>query len=128
MMNARHCIAPALAALVLGLPACAADAPLAPGQPKDVRGKRLGPHAIHEECFALDRGDAVSWRFTAEKPVAFNVHYHEGKAVVIPVSREGVTQDAGRFVAIVPHDYCLMWEAGGVPLVIDYTLQMTRRR
>lgn len=112
-------------ALVVPAAGCAAP-PLVPGKPKSVAAHPLPPYAFHEECFTLDKGDAVAWRFAAQAAIDFNVHYHEGKAVILPVTRERVMADAGRFVALVRHDYCLMWEAKAQGTTLDYTIELTR--
>ena len=53
-------------------------------------------------------GDRVEYEFSATEPVDFNIHYHEGNAVVAPIGREKVYADSGFFVAadraaLLPH-------------------------
>ena len=57
---------------------------------RTVKGHAIAPYALHEECMKLVPGDRLEYHFTAGAPLHFNVHYHEGKAVVLPVSRDGV--------------------------------------
>jgi hypothetical protein len=56
--------------------------------------------------------------------VDFNIHYHEGNAVVMPVVREQSLEDAGIYSVRIAQDYCLMWEAGGAGAVIDYRIRV----
>jgi hypothetical protein len=112
-----------LAAGVL-LSGCAAT-PTA-GDPKVVKAHAVASYAIHEECFKLDEGDRVEFRFESTEPVDFNIHYHEGRAVVMPISREKSREDGGVYMARLTQDYCLMWEAGAAGAVIDYRMLIKR--
>jgi hypothetical protein len=112
-----------LAALTL----CAcAENPLVSGQPKVVEKLAIAPYAIHEDCAPLALGDRLDYRFASTEPVAFNIHYHEGNAVVMPISREGATSDAGIFAPRIAEGYCLMWEAGATGAVLDYRIVLRR--
>ena len=111
-----------LAACVV-LAACATDT-ITPGQPKVVRGLPLTPYDIHEECLRLADGDRVEYDFDTTEPVAFNLHYHEGNAVLAPIVRENVHTDSGIYVARFAQDYCLMWEAGPAGAMLDYRVRL----
>ena len=102
-------------------PAITADAP------KTVRARPLPSYQIHEECFRLEPGDRVEYGFASTEPVEFNLHYHAGSAVVMPVAREGSLEDAGIYAAMFAHDYCLMWEAGPAGAMIDYRIRIKPR-
>ena len=123
---------PALAAIVASLSlaqgGCAAAPGLASGAPLEVRDRPLPPYQMHEECASLVPGDRLRYRFESTAPLAFNIHYHEGKAVVMPVTRERVSADEGTFAPLVAHDYCLTWEAGAQGAMVDYTVQVMRGR
>ena len=112
-------------ALVLALSACASES-LQPGTPRDVTGKAIAPYESHEECAKMVPGDRLDYRFEAQRPVAFNIHYHEGKAVVMPVSVDNATKESGTFRPLVPQDYCLMWEAGREGAILDYWVALIR--
>ena len=71
-------------------------------------------------------GDRLVYRFRAQRPVSFNIHYHEGKTVIMPVSRDGTTQEDDTFRPLAAHDYCLMWEAGREGAIVDYRILLTR--
>jgi hypothetical protein len=120
----RH-LALAVAGLVLA--ACATRGPADPDAPREARGRPLAPHALHEECMKLAAGDRLDYRFTSTGPVAFNVHYHAGNAVVMPVAREAITADSGIFQPVLAEDYCVMWEAGAAPVLLDYRVAVRRR-
>lgn len=112
-------------ALVLAVSACASES-LQPGTPRDVTGKAIAPYESHEECAKMVPGDRIDYRFEAQRPVAFNIHYHEGKVLVIPVSVDSTTQESGTFRPLVPQDYCLMWEAGREGAILDYGVALIR--
>ena len=109
----------------LSLSACA-TATLTQDTPKTVVGHALPPLAVHEECVRLAPGDRVDYSFDSSEPVAFNIHYHEGKAVVMPVSREASRADAGVFAPALAQHYCLRWEAGPAGALIDYRIRLRR--
>ena len=111
-----------LCVATLSLCGCAASLHSANG-PKDVRAHPLPSYQIHEECLKLKPGDRVDYAFDSTEPVDFNVHYHEGNAVVMPLVREKSRADAGMYTAQIAHDYCLMWEAGGAGASIDYRIR-----
>lgn len=72
-----------------------------------------GPGASVELCGALRRGQAVAWTFTAEGPLDFNIHYHEGDQVHTPTSRDAVRRGNGRLPVKIDQDYCWMWTNPG---------------
>ena len=113
-------------AAILALAACASRGPVDPDAPRDVH-QSLAPHALHEDCMKLAPGDRLDYRFTSSAPVAFNVHYHAGNAVVMPIAREAITADSGIFQPALAEDYCLMWEAGPEPTALDYRVAVRRR-
>jgi len=106
--------------------ACA-GAPAGPDAPKEVTGQNIAPYAAHEECLPLAPGDRLDYRFTSTSPLGFNIHYHESNAVIMPVVREGVTADSGIFQPNAAREFCLMWEAGAVPVLINYRIAVRRR-
>lgn len=94
--------------------------------PKVVTAHVLAPRALHEECVRLAPGDRADYTFESTEPVAFNIHYHEGNAVVMPISRDATRADAGVFLPSLAQDYCLMWEAGPAGARIDYRMWLRR--
>jgi hypothetical protein len=118
---ARSCRAHLLAAL----PLCACTVALVTADaPKNVHAQPVNPYEWHEECLHLGAGDRVEYAFEATEPVDFNIHYHEGNIVVMPIVREKTRTDAGVFTSPGKQDYCLMWEAGGAGALIDYRVRL----
>jgi len=112
-------------AIAVAVSACAGKTIL-PGIPREVTGQNINPFEAHEECAKLVPGDRLDYRFEAQRPVAFNIHYHEGKAVIMPISRDDATTDDGTFRALIPQDYCVMWEAGRDGAILDYRILLNR--
>lgn len=110
-----------LAAMAL---ASCATTTMTAGEPKVVKAHPLPSYQIHEECFKLRDGDRVEFHFESNEPVDFNIHYHEGHAVVMPISREKTTEYGSVFRARLDQDYCLMWEAGAAGALIDYRISI----
>jgi hypothetical protein len=113
---------------IAALASCACIAPgITADTPKTVRAHPLPSYQIHEECVTLQPGDRVEYTFESDEPVAFNLHYREGSAVVMPVVRDGSREDAGVYVARIAHAYCLTWEAGPAGATIDYRIRVKPR-
>lgn len=128
-MTRRRRTASLAGAIVIALCGCATQpVMLAPGTPREVRGQALAAREIHEECAKLRPGDVIEYRFESSAPVDFNIHYHEGKAVVMPLSRDNVRRDGASFRALTEQDYCLMWETGTEATKLDYRIVLVPRR
>jgi hypothetical protein len=97
-----------------------ASAPARLQAPKAVFGLELAPYATVEECVALEPGERIAYRFESRLPVAFNVHFHDNNAVILPLTRDGTTSESGDFAADRKQLYCLTWEAGAEGSVLDY--------
>jgi hypothetical protein len=69
----------------------------------------VAPGRFVEVCGKLAKGEAVDWRYQAEAPLDFNVHYHQGKKVVMPEQHKASTAAQGRLKAALDQDYCWMW-------------------
>jgi hypothetical protein len=111
----------AAAALAAALGGCASQGI----EPERVR-LALNPYGSHEACVRLAAGDRLDYLFRADAPVAFNVHYQAGGAVVEPIVRDRVTEDAAVFAAVLAENYCLTWEAGAAGARLDYRLRVQR--
>jgi hypothetical protein len=108
------------AAFLVAITAGCASAPGRLEAPKTVSGLRLTPFATAEECIALESGERIDYRFDARPQAAFNVHFQDGNAVIMPVTIDGATSESGDFTADRKQVYCLAWEAGAEGSVIDY--------
>ncbi len=71
----------------------------------------VAPKKVKELCVSLQKGQRVAWSFSANAPMAFNIHYHEGSDVTYPVKRDGVLSDRGVLDVSTDQDYCWMWKA-----------------
>ena len=73
------------------------------------RSLRVAPGKFAEVCGKVATGNVVRWRFEADGPLEFNIHYHEGRAVHYPVKREGTARADGTLTSVQERDYCWMW-------------------
>ena len=96
--------------------------------PRSGAGVEVAPYALHEECFTLDVGERVGFYFISTAALAFNIHYHDANAVVMPIERQHTTTESGEFVADRKQVYCMMWEAGAEPALVDYRLRPLAKR
>lgn len=116
----------ALAATAMALLAACAGRPVVPGEPRVVPRQSIAPYEAHEDCMELAPGDRLDYRFQTTDPVAFNVHYHDGGLLVMPITRDGVTEDAGVYAPQIRQGYCLMWEAGAAGATLAYRYVVRR--
>lgn len=115
-------------ALVAALDTVAcATAPDRLDAPKVVVGLDLAPYAMYEECVLLQAGQRIGYLFRAAAPLAFNIHFHDGNAVIEPVSADSTQGESGEFSADRDQTYCLMWEAGAGGSVLEYRVERLRR-
>jgi hypothetical protein len=108
------------AAFWIAVTAGCASAPSRLDAPRAMFGVELAPYATTEECMVLEPGERIGYRFEARFPVAFNVHFREDNAVVMPISRDATTSESGDFAADRKQVYCLAWEAGAEGSVLNY--------
>jgi hypothetical protein len=71
------------------------------------------PGGIAEVCGPVAAGQAVRWRFEADAPVDFNIHFHAGAKVHYPARQANVVQRSGTLKATGAQDYCWMWTKRG---------------
>lgn len=107
---------------VLALCSCSAD-PYRLDKERGAAGVELGSYAVSEECVALEPGQRIGFYFVSSAPVAFNIHYHDANAVIMPIVREHATHESGEFTADRREIYCLMWEAGAQPSLLEYRVR-----
>jgi hypothetical protein len=94
--------------------------------PKVVVGLDLSPYTVFEQCVVLQAGERIGYLFRAAVPLAFNIHFHDGNAVIEPVSAASTQGESGEFSADRDQTYCLMWEAGAGGSVLDYRVEKLR--
>ncbi|MEP7328839.1 MAG: hypothetical protein ABI777_06485 [Betaproteobacteria bacterium] len=109
--------------LALPLAACSGDTMLT-GDTKTMTALPIAPYAIHEECMLMAAGDRLDFRFEASAPVAFDIRYRDGIAIISTVSREDVRELAGVFASPLARRNCAHWEAGPEGAMVDYRLRL----
>ncbi|HEY7945751.1 MAG: hypothetical protein ACHP7M_07380 [Burkholderiales bacterium] len=124
-MIAERVSLPFALAAALGIAACA-SAPDRLETPKVVVGLEISPYGVYEECVELQAGQRIGYLFRAAVPVAFNIHFHDGNAVIEPIARARTGGESGEFVADRGQTYCLMWEAGAGGSALDYRVARLR--
>lgn len=74
------------------------------------RSLAIAPGKFAELCGALAAGAAVPWRFEADQPLDFNIHFHLGKDEVrYPARAAQVRRADGTLAADAAREYCWMW-------------------
>ena len=69
----------------------------------------LAPFEFREFCLEMTALDEISYDFRSDRPVEFNIHYHDGMEIHVPVKMNGVTFHADKFAAEADQFICLMW-------------------
>ena len=69
----------------------------------------VAPGKFAEVCGRLDKGQSVAWSFKGDRPLNFNIHYHEGKQVVFPSKQDAAVDAQGKLNVSLSQDYCWMW-------------------
>jgi hypothetical protein len=69
----------------------------------------LAPFEVQEVCFEMAALDEIQYDFEADRPVEFDIHYHEGFTIRFVAELNGITVNADKFVAEVGRSYCLRW-------------------
>lgn len=91
--------------------------------PRAGAGIDIAPYERYEQCVALDRGGRFDFYFVSVAPVTFTISYRDANAVIIPLTREHTTRESGDYVADHKDVYCITWEAGVEPSLLEYRLR-----
>lgn len=62
-----------------------------------------------ELCGQLDAGLKIDWRYQSTQALDFNIHFHEGKDVVVPVKHKAKAELQEQFEVKQTQGYCWMW-------------------
>jgi len=114
-----------VAVALVALAGCATATP-DPNATREGDAIEIAPYRAHETCFKLADGDKLDWRFESRAPVDFNLHYHQGPSIIMPLTLDASYGGAGVFPAIVDQDYCAMWEAGPAGAIVTYRIRPIR--
>lgn len=88
----------------------------------------LAPRELLEVCGKLPRGGRVAWSFEAGAPLPFNIHVHQGKAVVYPAQLDKAEKAQGLQVFDAEPAHCWMWTNKTAEAVkVSVELQQTPR-
>jgi len=69
----------------------------------------LAPLEFQELCVELAPRDKIRYDFQSDRPIEFNIHYHDGLRIRFPVKLTGITGHGNYFDAELDQSYCLMW-------------------
>jgi len=69
----------------------------------------LAAFEFREFCLEIKAKDQVQVDFQSDRPIEFNIHYHDGIQIRSPVQESAVTVHSETFVAESDRYYCLMW-------------------
>ncbi len=120
-MQRRGLLPIALAAAWL---AACAPITLTPATPLAVEGREIAPFEFHEECGDIAAGDRIDFRFSATRPVHFEIYYKDGIARIAPVVRDDVTEASGIFPPPASRRYCVRWDVGREGAIVDYRIRV----
>lgn len=102
------------------------DAP--DGQALQFKRLTISSNGAHEECFRLEPGDVMDYRFDSSRVVSFNIHYHEANKVLEPVKLANSLHADGSYRAAMAQGYCMMWEnSGKAEAKLDYGFRIKGR-
>lgn len=64
---------------------------------------------VLEVCGKLAAGLKIDWQYQSPQVLDFNIHFHEGKKVTMPVKYQARKEAAEQFKVKQAQDYCWMW-------------------
>lgn len=84
---------------------------------------------ILEVCGKLMLGTKIDWQYQSAKPLDFNIHFHEGKKVSLPVKYQARDSAAEQFEVSQSQDYCWMWSNKTKEVVtVDLSLSQVQKK
>ncbi len=114
---------PACVLLSTLLAACAPTT-LTRDEPLAVTGREIAPFEFHEECGEVAAGERIDFRFTATRPVHFEIYYKDGIASIAPVVRDDTMEGSGIFPPPATRRYCVRWDVGREGAIVDYRIRI----
>jgi len=106
---------------VLAIAGCASP-PIERDVPHLVPRVALSPYAAHEACVPMRPGDRLDWSYESSTPLAFDLHYRDGNALLAPIVRSDSQADSGTYEARLAESYCLGFEAGAAGAIVSYRM------
>ena len=114
----------ATCALVSTLLAACAPTTLTRTEPLAVNGREIAPYEFHEECGEVEAGERIDFRFTATRPVHFEIYYKDGISSIAPVVHEDSVEGSGIFPPPATRRYCLRWDVGREGAIVNYRIRI----
>ena len=111
-------------AVVSTLLAACAPTTLTRNEPLAVKGREIAPYEFHEECGEVEAGERIDFRFTATRPVHFEIYYKDGISSIAPVVQEDTMEGSGIFPPPATRRYCLRWDVGREGAIVDYRIRI----
>jgi hypothetical protein len=69
----------------------------------------LASFEFRERCFDLEPGQALAYRYSADRPIDFDIHYHDGLTTRFAAVAKARKAGQGNFTAKEARRYCLFW-------------------
>jgi len=78
--------------------------------PENVEVK-VKANSQHEECFYVEEKNKLSYSFTSQKGLDFNLHYHDETGMNFLKDRENTVNEKAKKIELTSElVYCLMWQ------------------
>jgi hypothetical protein len=69
----------------------------------------IQPDKFSEVCGKLKKGNLIRWQFDSSAPLDFNIHYHEGKEIILPYKMNAIKSAKEELLISLDQDFCWMW-------------------
>jgi hypothetical protein len=69
----------------------------------------LAPGKVVEHCGEINPREPVSWKFSADGPLSYNIHRHADKEVIYAHRSYNTRELNGLFKPTLQHEWCWMW-------------------
>jgi hypothetical protein len=86
----------------------------------------VAPGKFAEICGALQKGQAVAWRFGSSHELDFNIHFHEGAGVRYPARADRVRESQGTLAVDSAQDDCWM-RSNKAAAAVSLSVELQRR-
>ena len=86
----------------------------------------LAPFELKEFCVDLKSKQNLMVEFKSDRPIEFEIHYHDGLVTHFPVKRRIIKDYYDRFLAQAGQQYCLMWFNPNLMAKLNLKYKITR--
>jgi hypothetical protein len=99
----------------------------APAIAANMKAVAIAPSESHEDCYEVGPGQKLVYSFESSKPVAFSIHYHKYRKMVVVKEEKELSKYKGEYAPTEKHEYCLMWTNNqSVPVFVNYTKSVSK--